>query len=98
MNDTPTIGYAQEFRPSIWHRLGFRGCYVAPWDESDDVKYMVSDVFIKFDWLDRLRLLLTGRVHVFVRTKTENDAGAVESRSNVSVMPPGREERAEVML
>jgi hypothetical protein len=81
--------FAQEFRPTLWHRLGFGASYVAPWDESDDAKYMVTTVTVQFDWLDRLRILLTGRAHVFTRSRTEHDAGRVESRSAVGVVGPG---------
>jgi hypothetical protein len=79
---------AQAFKPTVWHRLGFGHAHVAPWDESDDAKYMVTTVTIQFDWLDRLRLLLTGRTQVFTRSLTEHDAGRVESRSAVGVLGP----------
>ena len=86
---TSTIGYAAEFKPTIWHRLGFGHSYVAPWDEpgkdSDD-HYVISHVVVVFDWKDRLRLLLTGRLSTTVRVKTEHDAGKTEGRTAAKVM------------
>jgi len=84
-----TIGYAQEFKPTIWHRLGFGHAHVGPWDEpdkDDDDKYTCSDIVAVLDWKDRLRLLVTGRLSVALRVKTEHDAGRVEGRSAVKVM------------
>lgn len=93
----PTIGYAQEFRPTIWHRLGFGHAYVAPWrdDEVTDgsgrcgdgllATSLVTETHVHFDLVDRLRILVTGRVHVFVRTRSENDPGRADSRSAVAV-------------
>lgn len=83
---TVQAGY-QVFGPTIWHRLGFHARYVPPWD--DDGHYLVTEVTIQFDWLDRLRLLVTGRVVLMTRSRTEVPAGKVESRSAVGVVGPG---------
>lgn len=82
-----TIGYAAVFKPTIWHRLGFGHAYIGPWHpENDDDKYTCSDIVVVLDWKDRLRLLVTGRLSVALRVKTEHDAGRVEGRSAVKVM------------
>jgi len=88
---------AQEFRPTIWHRLGFGHAYVHPWgDENEDhngrcpdgllATSLTTETRVHFDWLDRLRILVTGRVHVFVRTRSEHDPGRADGRSAVRVM------------
>lgn len=84
-----TIGYAMEFKPTIWHRLGFGHAYVPPWDDPEkdgDDHYVITEVVVVFDWKDRLRLMLTGCLSVEVRVKTQHDAGNTEGRSAVKVM------------
>lgn len=86
------VGYGVTFKPTIWHRLGFGHAYVAPWDEDDDprdgheVNYLVSEIVIVLDWRDRVRCLLTGRLNVYLRNRTQHPAGRVEGRSAVKVM------------
>ncbi len=100
--------FASEFKPTIWHRLGFGHAYVAPWGDephpwgkefsevteergSDGLLLtsLTTETRVHFDWLDRLRILVTGRVHVFVRTRSEHDPGRADSRSAVRVMGLG---------
>lgn len=79
--------FCQEFRPTIWHRLGFGHAGVAPWNDDDGTAhYIVTDTVAVFDWLDRLRILLTGRVHVATRTRTEVPVGKAETRGSVKVL------------
>lgn len=95
----PTIGYAQVWRPTIWHRLGFaNGAYVPPPDEEEEKRLaeqgycegaLVTDTVIQFDWKDRLRLLFSGWVMVSVRTQTDVLVRKSLSRSAVRVLPPG---------
>lgn len=83
------------FKPTIWHRLGFGHAHVAPWaDDEDDAgrcpdgllaTSLVTDTHVHFGFVDRLRLLVTGRLHVFTRTRSENAPGKSESRSAVGV-------------
>lgn len=86
--------FASEFKPTIWHRLGFGHAHVAPWGDEDDAgrcpdgllaTSLVTETHVRFDLIDRLRILITGRVHVFVRTRSERDPGRAESRSAVRV-------------
>lgn len=87
--------FASEFKPTIWHRMGFGHAYIAPWRDDEDeagrcpdgllATSMVSETHVHFDFIDRLKLLLTGRLHVFVRTRSERDPGKVESRSAVGI-------------
>lgn len=89
-----TEGYST-FKPTIWHRLGFGHAHVPVTDMTEDqdgrcadgllATSMVTETHVHFDFVDRLRLLVTGRLHVFVRTRSANDPGRVESRSAVRV-------------
>lgn len=51
--------------------------------------YLVSRVVIRFDWKDRLRILVSGRVEVQVQTTTDVFVRAAVSKSVVNVLPPG---------
>lgn len=52
--------------------------------------YMVTDVYVVLDWKDRLRLLVSGRLRVETRTKTDVIVRKTESTSVVNVLPPRR--------
>jgi hypothetical protein len=87
------LGYCVEFKPTIWHRLGFGECS-APMIEDEDYPHlapggMTTEVRIHFDWKDRLRLLFTGWAMVATRLKTPQIVdGQVISTSSVSVLRP----------
>jgi hypothetical protein len=51
--------------------------------------YMVTGVFARLDWQDRLRLLVSGKLHVEIRTKTDVIVSKMVSQSVVYVLPPG---------
>lgn len=36
MDIMTTEAFASEFKPTIWHRLGFGHAHVAPWGENED--------------------------------------------------------------
>lgn len=44
-----------------------------------------TEVYIDFDWLDRLRILFGYRVKVEIRTLCENLPGRVESQTTVHI-------------
>lgn len=50
--------------------------------------YMVTDVYAVLDWKDRLRVLVSGRLRIETRTKTDVIVGRSESTSVVNVLPP----------
>lgn len=86
--------FCVEFKPTIWHRLGFGECS-APRLEDKDYPGMApatlqTRVLIHFGWSDRLRLLISGNAMVHTSHKTEEPIeGRVVSTSAVSVMCPG---------
>lgn len=62
----------------------------SPWprSETDARTFISTDIYVHLDWLDRLRLLWSGRIHVKVTTYTDVLVNDAESLSVFSV--PGR--------
>ncbi len=58
-----------------------------PRREDDPRTFLTTDVYVTVDWLDRLRLALTGRVKVQVVTYTDVEVKQAESLSVFSVLP-----------
>lgn len=52
------------------------------WDDT-----VISDVDLHVGWLDRLRILVHGRVHLIVRTKTEHEVGRTECEPTTVRIP-----------
>ena len=57
-----------------------------PRRESDSRTFLSTDVRVNVDWGDRLKLLLTGRVHVRVTTYTDVLVNDAESLSVFAVV------------
>jgi len=52
--------------------------------------YMVTGCVCQLDWADRLRVLVSGRLHVEIQTKTDVVVRRAQSQSTVCVLPPSR--------
>ncbi len=66
-----------------------------PNDESDYAEGYITTVAIcVFDWLDRLRILVSGKVEVKIYTKTDVMVNKAHSTSVASVLPPNEKLRA----
>ena len=95
MNDqTPTDGafFAVDIRP-WWHRLLVRMFPAASLAIPEDLEgwapsYMQTHVVVCLDWRDRLRVLVSGRLHVQTNTKTDVHVERMASTSAVWVEPP----------
>lgn len=80
--------------PTIWQRLGFGRCR-APRPEEDEYaegfapSWLVTGVVCHLDWRDRLRVLVSGNLHVECALKTDVVVERSRSTSAVSVLPPG---------
>ncbi len=48
---------------------------------------VITEVEVHLDWMDRVRVLLRGHLHVHVFAQTEHLVGRATSRSRVSVPP-----------
>jgi hypothetical protein len=71
----------------MWQRLGFGVAYAPRPDDSEH--WIVTGVWVQLGYLDRLRMLLTNRLHVEICVTTDNDAGRTSSTSAAKVLPPG---------
>lgn len=94
-NDTYAIGTQRTLIERIWLALGFGMPAYLDMDDLDQPgwapAYLESSTFIKFDWRDRLRVLVSGRVYVCCKSKTDVVIGRAITRSQVSVLAPGAE-------
>lgn len=91
MDDIDSVNACQAYKPTIWNRLGFGTCSARIEDEDhpDLAKaYISSDTYAHFDWKDRLRILVSGKVMVSLATKTSVMVEKAISASKVSVLPP----------
>jgi len=87
------MSFYKEERPTIWQRLGFGSCGTPNMDDLEDAKgfvaaYLVTGTIVVFDWRDRLRVLVSGKIEVVAATKTDVIVSKTLSRSKVSVLPP----------
>ncbi len=85
---------AQEFKPTFWQKLSFklfpaRRIDRPPEEESGyTTGYMMTDATIVMDWIDRLRVLVSGKVMVETYTKTDVLVVKAYSKSVAYVLPP----------
>jgi hypothetical protein len=79
--------YCQEFKPTVWYKLGkFLFPYSPrPHIEGDERTYLTTNIYIHVDWLDRLRLLISGKAHIVVVTYTDIEVKEAESVSSFEV-------------
>lgn len=84
----PQGGYAMP-TPLTWSQRAMQRLFPKHYVEYSDEPRMSSYVHIRFDWVDRLRVLVSGYVLVETRTKTDVEVSYASSKSAVSVMPPG---------
>lgn len=91
--------YVPDRRPR-WKRLLARlfprtyfGDPFEPHDPSWAPGSMLTVVVVKVDWRDRLRLLMSGRIEIQVRQRTDVHVNRVQSQSHFTVEPPSFLER-----
>lgn len=81
-----------EYVPTRRERLGWRlfpradqPAKPCPFSGRDMV---IVDVAAELSFVDRLRLLVSGRLSIRVRVETENVVGKTDSNSKIHVQPP----------
>lgn len=78
-----TVGYFVEpqftFTDRVWMRLFPVAAISEP--EMPHRDMFVCRTRVKFSWLDRLRIVMTGKAMVETRTVTENEIGAHKTAS-----------------
>ena len=86
----------QPLATRIWRRLGFgrRPDFdIIDWRCDEQLGgfapgALVSETFVYVDFLDRLRVLLSGKIYIEVSTKTDALVEHSQSRSTFSVLAP----------
>jgi len=92
--DNVLNGYKIE-RPSIWHRLGF-GFVPAPRpDEQENMpgyepSWFIAGVYFRLSFMDRIRILISGRVRVEGAFKTDARISRAMGSWSMSIVPPGK--------
>jgi len=87
--------YAPEtFRQKFWRAMGFRTHLGKEPDGVDSLTgWMRTDMRHRFGWLDRLRLLMTGRLNVTLILHTDTpDPQVCKNRLDWRIVPPGDRE------
>lgn len=87
------MNYCAVYKPTIWERLGFRSAYLhRPEEEEHEEGYapswFITETYAHFDWVDRLRILVSGNVHVHCAIKTDVIINKSKATSAVAVMAP----------
>lgn len=57
--------------------------------------YLQTDAVCVFDWVDRLRLLISGKLLTQTKTQTDVHVSKARSSSNFYVLPPSAKVRRE---
>lgn len=85
----------QSLRSRIWRALGFgmnNSMDMTDWRCEEEPGFapgaLVTDTVVHLDFLDRLRVLVGGRLRIEVSTKTDVLVKKSKSMSAVGVMPP----------
>ena len=89
MSDAAEGYYSEYVAPlseRVARRLGFRRAYQErPEETAEFPSYMVSNIRIGVSILDRLRLLISGKMEVEIVTQTDVEVHHAKSQSNVGV-------------
>ena len=91
--------YYMEVSGTWKDRLGyflFPQTYLAPWPGEGEDGYepgwadgdLTLGISIHLDWLDRIRVLVSGKLSVRTRTKTNVAVGNAKTKSLCHVLPP----------
>jgi hypothetical protein len=86
-------GYAvvkQSLIGRIWQRLGFKWAFIAYDDELEGAApaCIMSEITTVWDWRDRLRILVSGKSSVMIRTYTEVSVDILKVEVATGVIPP----------
>lgn len=91
MNDDGQAQYS-DYRPTIWDRLGFGYSHAPLIDDDEHLDLapgaFICETFVKLDWVDRIRALVSGKLHIQTRSKTDVKINRALTTSNVRVLNP----------
>jgi hypothetical protein len=89
---TEPINECQVYRPTIWDRLGFGYSHAPLIDDEAHPDLppgaFICETFAKLDWVDRLRCLVSGKLHIQTRSKTNVQIDRAITTSNIRVLSP----------
>lgn len=85
--------YAMVQQRTLWRKTldwAFPQHYLLPAEHKPGLAEgeLMTDVYMQFDWLDRLRLLVSGKMHLSARSQCDVIVSEVITRSVVSVLDP----------
>ena len=81
------------FWERFWPRLGFHHARAERPDE-DELRegwapsWFVVETYVRLSWADRLRVMISGKMHVDHAIKTDVPIGRSTSTSSVAILPP----------
>ncbi len=89
-----TINECSTYRPTVWQRLGFGYAYTPTQDDEDFPEpewapgVFLTETFVHLDLIDRIRVLVSGKLHVQTRSKTDCAVNRASTVSAAKVLPP----------
>lgn len=87
------MNFAMEYKPSIWERfwrgMGYRHHLNELPDDPELPGWLMNEAYIHFGWLDRFRLLLTGRLYLTTRMATNVSVEHASSALSFRIGYPG---------
>jgi hypothetical protein len=86
-----SAGYAWVYVPQWHEKLGwklFPSHHIDLPEMPNRKDGLICHVTVQLSWLDRLRMLISGKLEVTAKTATENVIGANVTATGVSVIPP----------
>jgi hypothetical protein len=92
------MSYYSACKPTIWNRLGFREAFLHrpeedEYEEGYAHSWFTTETYAHFCFVDRLRILLSGNIHVHCSIKTDAAIHRSRAISAVAVMAPGKLKR-----
>lgn len=83
----------QEYVATLRDRIGlffFPAAYLEPWEEDENWSPgdLSTTVNLHLDWLDRLRVLVSGKISIRTRTRTDRSINRSQAKSISVVLPP----------
>jgi hypothetical protein len=86
--------YCVEYKPSlaekIWRKLGFRS-HLGEYEPDEPwTGWMRSESGLNFDWRDRIRILISGRLNVHLTYHFDTPSpDKIHTRLDWEILPPG---------
>ena len=89
------LAYVPQWQENLGWKL-FPNSYTEMPEIPDMRDGLVCGITVTLSWLDRLRILISGKMEVTAKTATENVIGANVTATGVSVRPPAWLDRQNV--